>query len=128
MKMDDASFGKLDFFYPSNTILVFHPVTLESFESDSDNLYLPIDDFLEEDKLQINYMACNRFIQECNDLVPRCNQYRATLVERIIPRFEKFATVDVPCEVTGFYDKGKVNAFVEYLTARLAILKKLVGE
>lgn len=107
-------------------VLTPRPVTLEDFESDSDSLYLPIDDFLEEEKLASNCKAYERFMRECLDLVPRFSQYRDVLVKEVIPGFEKFATIDVLCEVTGFYDADKVSAFVSFLMARLSRLKKVV--
>ena len=117
----------LDFFFPSTMVLTPHPITLEKFESDSDSLYLSIDDFLEKEKLESNRRAYENFMRECLDLVPRFSQYRELLVKEVIPGFEKFATIDVPCEVTGFYDADKVNTFVSFLIARLSDLKKMIG-
>lgn len=113
------------FFSPVGVQVIINQITVDKFLDDSDVLYISIDDFLDDKCKSQNEVQYFQFIQECNDLVFRYDDYKNALIQNIIPQFEKFAQEDAACEVAELYDDKKVEAFVKYLNMRLEFLKTL---
>ena len=115
----------VDFYYAADTAVMLHPVTVDTFKQDADNLYISIDDFCVPQKRQVNEINYKKFIGKYLFCVVVDQEYRSALSDHVIPDYKRFVEEDAACEIAGFYPDEEVNAYVDFLRRRLELLRTL---
>ena len=115
----------VDFYYSSDSPMRLHPVTVEAFVQEADNLYISMDEFRDLEKRHVNATNYSGFIRKYMFCIIMHQEYGSALVERIIPDYKKLVEEDAACETAGIYSDEEVEAFVGFLRERLNCLYKL---
>ncbi len=123
--MDSKMQPATDLYSPIGAVVRIHFLTdCMMIEKDSDDLYISIDDFLQEENKLENERSYSNFMGKYASLFITDPSINGILAKKIIPEFEAFK-IDAACEVTGFYDEISVSKYLEYLDGRLNFLKML---